>query len=196
MSFYSAEARGPTLLDLAGVLCAHGKLARFARTAARLSVPLEEDWRARALVGECAVRGAAAQVVRSERDEPLVRTAFRTDLLPLADTWNQAGDGEKTVPGGFVLDGPALRLWALVAGRPVEGGYEFALDPNAPRTHEPLVGELSALGLPCRRFGAGSDCPVLRLRGSRRLASLRELVGPSPQGAEPAWPGGPLRAAG
>jgi hypothetical protein len=78
----------------------------------------------------------------------------------------------------------------------VEGGYEFALDPSAPHTHEPLIGELAAIGLPCRPSGSGSDCPVLRVRGSRRLASLRELIGPSPRGAEPAWPVGPLRAVG
>ncbi|SFB09406.1 hypothetical protein SAMN05216266_104302 [Amycolatopsis marina] len=194
MSFYSAEARGPTLVDLAGVLCAHGALVCFGRTAARLSVTIEEDWRARALIREYAVRGAAAHVVRSDSDEILVRTAFRADLLPMADTWYPAG--VKAVPGEFTLDGPALRLWALVAGRPLEGGYELALDPATPHTHEPLAGALATIGLPGRPFGGGSIRPVVRVRGRRRLENLQELVGPSPRGAEPAWPGCPLRAAG
>lgn len=194
MSFYSAEARGPAVVDLAGVLCAHGQLVCFGRTAARLSVTMDEDWRARALVRECTLRGAAAHVVRSDLGTTLVRTAFRADLLPLANTWNPGGG--KTVPGEFTLDGPALRLWALAAGQPIEGGYLLSLDPDASHTHAPLVRALAALGLPCRSAAGGSERPALRVQGRRRLANLQELIGPSPQGAEPAWPGGSLRAAG
>lgn len=194
MSFYSAEARRPTVVDLAGVLCAHGQLVCFGRTAARLSVTVDEDWRARALIRECALRGAAAHVVRSDLGEPLVRTAFRADLLPLADTWNRPGG--KTVPAEFTLDGPALRLWALVAGRPTEGGYLLSLDQRAPHTHAPLVSALAALGLPCRPAADRSETPAVRVRGRRRLENLQELIGPSPQGAEPAWPTGHLSAVG
>jgi hypothetical protein len=41
--FFSAEASGPELADLAGLLCGPGQILGFGRTAARLSVPAGEQ---------------------------------------------------------------------------------------------------------------------------------------------------------
>ncbi len=60
LSFYSAEANQPQPGDLAGLLCCRGQLAEFARTAARLTLPVAEPWRARTLVAALAERGVTA----------------------------------------------------------------------------------------------------------------------------------------
>ena len=85
LSFFSAEARHPRVADLAGMLCGPGQAVGFGRgTAARLSVVVADDWRARSLVRACEERGVGAELDRSEADHPLVRTAFRADLTELA----------------------------------------------------------------------------------------------------------------
>jgi hypothetical protein len=186
LSFFSAEATGPRLADLSGVLCAQGQLVSFGRTAARLSVVVEEQWRAQVLAAEFRRRGADAQLASSEGGHPLVRTAFRVDLISLATAWNRGA--VKAVPAGFRLDGAKLRMWALAAGTPVERGYLLALDPRDPDSHTRLVAALGALGLPCPVVGPGAGGPALRVRGRRRLETLAELIGEPPPGAEAAWP--------
>ncbi len=194
ISFFSAEARGPRAGDLAGVLCGHGQVVSFGRTAARLSVELAEGLRARALAMECGRRGVTAEVTSSAEGQPLVRTPFRVDLLPLADDWCP-GAG-KEVPRRFLLDGPTLRMWVLACGIPTERGYLLPLDPDAPDTHDPLTAALGTIGLPAQRVGPKAGGPALRVTGKRRLATLEELVGRPPAGAEPLWPSPrPLRQA-
>ncbi|HEV7906568.1 MAG TPA: hypothetical protein VGP03_00370 [Pseudonocardiaceae bacterium] len=188
LSFYSAEARQPGVADLAGLLCGPGQAVSFARgTAARLSVVLHEQWRAKALSLACAERGVEAQVLATEEGHPLVRTAFRTDLSGLAARWLRGA--VKGVPREFDLDGSVLRLWALSAGKWVESGYVLGLDPHAPDTHEPLHAALAASGLPSTLLGVRGGGPALRVTGRRRLARLAELVGSPPRGvAEDTWP--------
>ncbi|MBE9374162.1 hypothetical protein IQ251_06845 [Saccharopolyspora sp. HNM0983] len=188
LSFFSAEARQPAIGDLAGVLCGPGQAVAFGRgTAARLSVVLDAEWRARSLAGACAERGVQAQVGRSDEGWPLVRTAFRADLTGLAGAWLRGAI--KSVPRGFTPDGAALRIWVLAAGRPEPGGYRLELDPHAPGTHGELAGALARCGLAAKPVGARSGQPALRLTGKRRLARLAELVGPVPDGAiERTWP--------
>ena len=83
-------------------------------------------------------RGHAATPVRTESGATALRTAFRCDLVELARAWTRGA--VKAVPPGWQLDGAALRMWALAAGRPDErGGYLLALDPHAPQTHLPLI---------------------------------------------------------
>ncbi|MER7010623.1 hypothetical protein ABT324_04245 [Saccharopolyspora sp. NPDC000359] len=188
LSFYSAEARQPVIADLAGLLCGPGQAVGFGRgTAARLSVVVDAEWRARSLVEACAQRGVEAELGRSDEGRPLVRTAFRTDLTGLAAQWLRGA--VKSVPAGYVPDGAALRIWALTAGSAEPSGYRLGLDPHAPDTHAPLAAALLGCGLPAKPVGPRAGGPALRVTGRRRLARLAELVGPTPDGAiERTWP--------
>ncbi|RJQ88593.1 hypothetical protein [Amycolatopsis panacis] len=195
ISLFSAEATGPGLADLAGLLCCQGQITGFGHTAARLTVVVEQPWRARVLARECRGRGADAQVVVADCGRPQVRTSFRVDLLGLADRWLRPGctgpaeqDSGKAVPGGFRLSGAMLRMWALAAGRPEPGGYLLGLDPLAPLMHEELVAALAPLGVQARLLGPKAEAPGLRITGRRRLDGLLELIGEAPAGAEDVWP--------
>jgi hypothetical protein len=178
LSFFSAEANPPVLDDLAGLLCCQGQVVSFGGTAARLSVVVDEPWRAQALVAACAERGVPAELTTSEEDSPLVRTPFRADLIGFAVDWTRGA--VKAVPPGLALDGAMLRLWAMAAGRWSEGGYLLGLDPRAPDTHEPLGGALARCGLAATMLGVRGGGPGLRVSGQRRLNRLAELVGGSP----------------
>lgn len=182
LSFYSAEARGPRVADLAGLLCGPGQAVGFGRgTAARLSVVVDDDWRARALVEACGERGVVAELGRSDSGHPAVRTAFRADLTELAGQWLRGA--VKSVPNGFVPDGSALRMWVLAAGHPTRGGYLLGLDPHVPETHGALVASLGRAGLSASLLRPRGGGPALRITGRRRLERLVELVGPAPAGA-------------
>ncbi|GAA3994850.1 hypothetical protein GCM10022247_13250 [Allokutzneria multivorans] len=191
LSFYSAEAAPPALGDLAGLLCAHGRLTGFGRgTAASVSVELAERWRAHALATACAELGVRTRLGWSERGRTVLGSPFRTDLTGLAEAWSRGG--AKRVPASFTLDGRALRVWALAAGRWQGPAYALGLDPDAPETHDPLLGVLTAAGLAATVIAASDGEPALRVTGRRRLARLAELVGPVPSGAAAAeWPARP-----
>lgn len=196
LSFFSADASAPSVADLAGVLCGPGQLASFAATAARLSVLVDERWRAEVLAAEFARRGVDAEVASSDAGHALVRTAFRADLIPLAAAWSRGA--VKAVPPDLRLDGPMLRLWLLASGRrpamdAPNGAYLLGLDPRAPDTHEPLVRAARGLGLlPDARAGATVGVrgggPAVRVTGAKRLRRLAELAGAPPSGAEHSWP--------
>jgi hypothetical protein len=183
---FSAEARPPQVSDLAGLLCGPGQISRFgAGDQARLSIVLPDSARAPAVTTACAAIGIPVTTVRTESGALALRTAFRCDLVGLAKAWTRGST--KCVPEEWQLDGPALRMWALAAGRPDErGGYLLALDPHAPEMHLPLIAAATRAGLPPARVGRGS---ALRISGTRRVARLVELVGPVPPGAATAeWP--------
>ncbi|OXM72160.1 MULTISPECIES: hypothetical protein [Amycolatopsis] len=186
MSLFSAEASGPDIADLTGVLCGQGQITGFARTAARLTVEVDEVWRARVLAAEFGRRGVSAELGRTEDGRPMIRTAFRSDLIGLARAW--LDDDGKSLPGRFRLTGAALRLWALAAGRPGVQGYLLAVDERAPDTHEPLAEAFRQVGLPAQLIGPKGGGPAVRVTGRRRLATLAELIGMPPPGAEPVWP--------
>ncbi|MFB9427930.1 hypothetical protein [Streptoalloteichus tenebrarius] len=188
LSFFSADARGPRVADLAGPLCGPGQAVSFGRgTAARVSAVVPDRWRADALLAACAERGVEAEIATSDEGSPLVRTAVRADLVPLAAGWLRGA--VKAVPPDFELDGPVLRLWALVAGRAVPGGYLMGLDPHAPDTHRSLAATLARAGLPATLVGPRGGGPGLRVSGRRRLGRLVELVGGPPAGCGPEdWP--------
>lgn len=186
LSFYSAEANPPQAGDLAGLLCCHGQLTEFARTAARLTLRVDAPWRARAVVRALKEHGVDATYTLTEDGEHGVRTAFRADLLPLAEDWTK--EGEKFAPSGLTLDGGALRLWVLAAGGWLAGSYLLGLDPEAPDTHDTVRGALSGAGLPAT-LQSGDEGPGLRISGRRRLGRLAELVGRPPSAAaETHWP--------
>lgn len=189
MSFFSAEADGPKVADLAGVLCGPGQIATFGRTAARLSVVVEQAWRARLLAAEFGVCGVEAEVTAattSEGGHLLVRTAFRSDLLGLATAFNRGA--VKSLPPGFRLDGGTLRLWTLACGSAGERGYLLPLDRRAPEMHRGLLSALGQIGLAGAIVGPRAGGPAVRVTGRRRLASFAELVGEPPDGAEDVWP--------
>jgi len=164
LSFYSAEANRPGAGDLAGLLCCGGQLAEFARTAARLTLRVDEAWRARALVRALAECGIDATRTVTEDGVPGLRTAFRADLTALAAEWTK--EGEKFAPSDLTLGGGALRLWVLAAGDWLGGGYVLGLDKAAPDTYD-----------------------TVRVSGRRRLRRLAELVGETPPAvAETHWP--------
>jgi hypothetical protein len=181
LSFYSAEASNPRVADLVGLLCGPGRVRVFAGSSARITVPVRDHWRASALVTAFGIRGVTVGRSVCEYTGDLeLRTAFRKDLLPLALAWGQ----RKQVPAGFTPDGSTLRLWALAAGRWVEGGYCLALDRVAPHTGDDLIEALARCGLPATAYAGG-----LRVRGRRRLARLAELVGRPPGlGNDAQWP--------
>jgi hypothetical protein len=186
LSLFSAEARAPRVGDLAGLLCGPGQIARFgAGDQARLSVVLADPGRAAALAAAAAATGVELGAVRTESGALALRSAFRCDLAALAQAWTRGA--VKAVPAEWHLDGPALRLWALAAGRADErGGYLLALDAHAPQTHLPLVAATTRLGVPPARISRG---PALRISGARRMSRLVELIGPAPAGLAAAeWP--------
>ena len=185
ISFFSAEASGPCPADLAGVLCGPGRIESFGRTAARFSVAVDEPWRARVLAAEFVRCGVDASVV-IEEGRWLVRTAFRIDLIGLANEWRLGS--VKVVPPGFRLTGAQLRLWALAAGRTGEHDYLLAVDEEAPQTHADLVDVLLWLGVTVRVVSTGGGGSAIRVAGRRRLATLGELLGIPPPAAERAWP--------
>ncbi|MCG8919856.1 hypothetical protein L6E12_29210 [Actinokineospora sp. PR83] len=189
MSIFSAEVSHPGVGDLAGLLCGPGRTAVFARATARLLLPVDDQWRANALVKACAERGVAAEVRTCEESGgPRLSTAFRRDLAPLASAWTDPAGG-KAVPDCFLPDGAALRMWVLAAGRWTEGGYLLPLDPAAPHTHAPLAEALLRCGLPATAPTAKGEVPGLRVVGRRRLARLLELVGPpAGPGCADQWP--------
>ena len=218
LSFFSADAHPRALTDLEGVLCAPARLSFFgARSAARLTVPLgvgsgaaEPDalraWRAHALRCAFRARGVEADVVDvpvlpgiGENDgpdaggepatRPELRSAFRRDLAALARSWGPDPSGAaRTLPPGFELDGPRLRLWVLAAGRREGRAYVLGLDPGVPATH----GVLLAPGRPAGLAAEPDDdpeAPGLRIGRVRAKARLAELVGARPRSVhDGVWP--------
>src|SRR3954469_14206134 len=115
MSFFSAEAMQPAVEDLSGLLCGQGRVAQFAHAAARLTAPVGESWRLRALREAFAERSVKTETATTDEGHTLVRTAFRNDLIPLADAWTE--HATKAVPKGLALDGAILRVWVTAYGR-------------------------------------------------------------------------------
>ncbi len=195
LSLFSAGARTSGVADLAGLLCGPGQVVRFGGGAtARLSIVLADQGRADALLAECVQREVPAELVDTPTGATVLRTAFRADLVALADGW--ARGAVKAVPSGFELDGANLRIWMLGAGVDASA---IALDPQAPGTHAALHAAATRAGLVGAVHHGRGGRPVLRFAANRRVrARLAELVGPAPAGFDPGrWPqsGQPARQA-
>lgn len=151
LSLFSAEARPTSLADLGGLLCGPGRVLRFGGgVTARISLDAAGDGRVRALRAAAAPFGLVFELGDLSCVGRELRTAYRRDLAGLARAW--AGPTEKRVPADFQLDGTALRLWVLAAGRPDgRGGYLLPLDGGACGTHDPLITAATRLGLPPAR---------------------------------------------
>jgi hypothetical protein len=187
LSFFSADLVDPAVEDLAGILAAHGQLVTTAG-ATRVSVVVEDRWRATELAELVRACGIEAETGVSEEGRPLVRSAASAALGPLRASWTKGA--VKTVPPGWVPGGRALRAWTLAAGRVDDAGFVLGLDPHAVDTHLPLAAALSRAGLAATLLSARGGGPGLRVSGRRRLLRLAETVGVAPEGAAGAgaWP--------
>jgi len=187
LSFFSAESVPPAVADLTGVLAASGQVVSVG-DGARLSVVVDELWRARALAGMITEAGLQAEITRTEEDTPLVRTAVDVRLVDIAAQWTRGA--VKTVPPQWLPGPRELRAWTLAAGFPDADRYLLGLDPHAPDTHSPLASALMRVGIAPTLIGTRGARPALRISGRRRLSRLVENVGEPPDDAEAlsAWP--------
>jgi len=187
LSFFSAESVPPAVADLTGVLAAAGQVVMVGG-GARLSVVVEELWRARALAHMMTEAGLDAEITRTEEDTPLVRTSVDVRLVGIATDWTRGA--VKTVPPQWLPGPRELRAWTLAAGVPEADRYLLGLDPHAPDTHSPLASALMRVGIAPTLIGTRGSRPALRISGRRRLSRLVENVGEPPDdtAALSAWP--------
>ena len=190
LSFFSAESVPPAVSDLAGILAAPGQVVLLGsgKKGARLSVVVDQTWRAEALVEMIECAGLHAEIARTEENTPLVRTAVDPRLLAMARVWTRGA--VKTVPAQWLPGPRELRVWTLAAGAPEHDRYLLGLDPHAPDTHSPLAAALMRVGIAPTLIGTRGGRPALRICGRRRLLRLVENVGEPPDGAEALsqWP--------
>lgn len=191
LSFFTAESVPPAVADLSGVLAASGQIVMVGARdvqGARLSVVVDQLWRASALAEMIHAAGLEPEIARTEEDTPLVRTAVSQLLCPIAAEWTRGA--VKTVPPRWLPGPRELRAWALAAGIPEADRYLLGLDPHAPDTHSPLASALMRVGIAPTLIGTRGSRPALRISGRRRLSRLVENVGDPPDdpGALPLWP--------
>jgi hypothetical protein len=187
LSFFSAESVPPAVTDLTGVLAATGQVVMVGM-GARLSVVVEQAWRADALAEMIDEAGLDAEISRTDEDNPLVRTAVDSRLVMIAAEWTRGA--VKTVPPQWLPGPRELRAWVLAAGTPEADRYLLGLDPHAPDTHSPLASALMRVGIAPTLIGTRGARPALRISGRRRLSRLVENVGEPPDDARAfsEWP--------
>ncbi len=95
LSFFSAESVPPTVGDLTGVLAAAGQIVTVG-SGARLSVVVDQLWRAQALAEMIEEAGLVAEITQTDEQTPLVRTAVDVKLRHIAREWTRGA--VKTVP--------------------------------------------------------------------------------------------------
>ncbi|EFG77549.1 hypothetical protein HMPREF0591_2569 [Mycobacterium parascrofulaceum ATCC BAA-614] len=191
LSFFTAESVPPAVADLSGVLAASGQIVMVGGPeahGARLSVVVDQAWRAAALAEMIREAGLAPEIGRTDEDTPLVRTAVTPALVSLAAEWTRGA--VKTVPPRWLPGPRELRAWTLAAGHPEGDHYLLGLDPHAPDTHSPLASALMRVGIAPTLIGTRGGRPALRISGRRRLSRLVENVGEAPDGvdASSVWP--------
>jgi hypothetical protein len=187
LSLFGVEATVPTPDDLAGLLAGPGQVVRMGGTA-RVSVVVEERWRAATLVAEMREHGFAATCVATVDEHLSVRTPYSSTLAPLAAAWLHGA--LKLPPPGFAMGGRRLRLWTAAAG--YRDGFDLALRLGRCEDSVEITMQraLATVGLPTEILaGNARSGPALRLSGRRRLARLAEIIGDPPTAApEGAWP--------
>lgn len=143
LSLFGVEARPPTPMDLEGLLVGAGEVGRMGGTA-KVSIEVEDAWRAQVLRAECEQRGLVVSCEPTGvEDRWTVRTAYAALLAPLAARWL---DGTRKVcPADLVLDGRRLRLWVAAAGSwDGQRAYLLRLAPSRPRLPEEEAQETAA----------------------------------------------------
>ena len=159
LSLFGVEAAAPAPGDLAGLLAAPGQVVRMGGTA-RVSVVVEDRWRAAILVAEMRLRGLPATCVSTVDEHIGVRTAYSAVLAPLASAWLRGAI--KLPPAGFALKGRRLRLWMAAAG------YHRL----AERRRSEWVGPMSRQPFSCAVSWGPSDCRA------RRAVAWTGRIGP------------------
>ncbi|AGM27060.1 Uncharacterised protein [Mycobacteroides abscessus] len=180
LSFFSAESVPPEVTDLAGLLAGPGQVV-VSGAGARISVVVDQPWRALALAEMITETGLQAEVGHTEtgtENHPLVRTAIDPAILPIAREWTRGA--VKTVPAQWLPGARELRAWVLAAGSPEADRYLLGLDPHAPDTHSPLAAALMRVGIAPTLIGTRGANPALRISGRRRLGRLLENIGEPP----------------
>ncbi|MGB3484552.1 MAG: hypothetical protein WBB07_20335 [Mycobacterium sp.] len=187
LSFFSAESVPPAVTDLTGLLAAGGQVV-LQDSGARLSVVVDQLWRAAALAEMIAEAGLEPEIGRTDENTPLVRTAVDPRLTRIAQDWTRGA--VKTVPPLWLPGPRELRAWTLAAGSPEADRYLLGLDPHAPDTHSPLASALMRVGIAPTLIGTRGARPALRISGRRRLSRLVENVGEPPGDVEAftQWP--------
>ncbi len=187
LSFFSAESVPPAVTDLTGVLAAAGQIVTVGG-GARLSVVVDQVWRAEALGQMIDEAGLTAEITETDEHTPLVRTGVDPRLRLMAGEWTRGA--VKTIPPVWLPGPRELRAWTLAAGSPDADRYLLGLDPHAPDTHSPLASALMRVGIAPTLIGTRGARPALRIGGRRRLSRLVENVGEPPEiaGALPFWP--------
>lgn len=191
LSFFSAEAVPPAVADLTGLLAAPGQVVLVGagkEQGARLSVVVDELWRAEALAEMISDVGLDPQIARTDENHPLVRTGVEPQLVAIAADWTRGA--VKTVPPQWLPGPRELRAWALASGTLEPAGYLLGLDPHAPDTHSPLASAMMRIGIAPTLIGTRGSRPALRISGRRRLTRLVETVGepPADAAALTQWP--------
>jgi hypothetical protein len=191
LSFFTAESVPPAVADLCGVLAASGQVVRVGASdaqGARLSVVVDQSWRAAGLAEMIQEAGMVPEISRTEEGTPLVRTAVERSLTTIAREWTRGA--VKTVPPRWLPGPRELRAWTLAAGGPEGDHYLLGLDPHAPDTHSPLASALMRVGIAPTLIGTRGVHPALRITGRRRLSRLVENVGEPPDDPDalPLWP--------
>jgi hypothetical protein len=191
LSFFTAEAVPPAVADLSGVLAASGQIVMVGAPdvqGARLSVVVDQLWRATALAEMIREAGLVPEIARTDEDTPLVRTAVNPSLTTMATEWTRGA--VKTVPPRWLPGPRELRAWTLASGAPEGDHYLLGLDPHAPDTHSPLASALMRVGIAPTLIGTRRGRPALRISGRRRLSRLAENVGEPPRDADALvlWP--------
>ena len=187
LSFFTAESVPPSVTDLSGVLAASGQIV-LVGAGARLSVVVDQLWRASALAEMILEAGLVPEIARTDEQTPLVRTAVNPMLTDIAAEWTRGA--VKTVPSRWLPGPRELRAWTLAAGSLEGDHYLLGLDPHAPDTHSPLASALMRVGIAPTLIGTRGGRPALRISGRRRLSRLVENVGEPPGDAEALaqWP--------
>lgn len=181
LSFFSAESVPPAVADLTGILAAPGQVVLVgsgSQMGARLSVVVEQVWRAEALAEMIVEAGLQPEIARTDENTPLVRTAVDAQLVAIAGDWTRGA--VKTVPPQWLPGPRELRAWTLAAGTPEADRYLLGLDPHAPDTHSPLASAMMRVGIAPTLIGTRGPRPALRISGRRRLSRLVENVGEPP----------------
>ncbi|KLI09998.1 hypothetical protein A5731_08740 [Mycolicibacterium conceptionense] len=182
LSFFSAESVPPAVADLTGVLAGPGQVVLASvggQQAARISVVVDELWRAHGLAEMISDAGLISEISRTDENNPLVRTALDPQLMLIAGAWTRGA--VKTVPAGWLPGSRELRAWTLAAGTfEADDRYLLGLDPHAPDTHAALAEAMMRVGIAPTLIGTRGSHPALRISGRRRLSRLVENVGEPP----------------
>jgi len=187
LSLFGVEATAPGAEDLDGLLAGPGQVVRMGGTA-RVSVVVDDMWRAAALTVEMRVRGFAATCVATVDERLGVRTPYSATLAPLARAWLRGA--LKFPPAGYALDGRRLRLWMMAAGQRDNLDVVLRLGRCEDAAPVTMQRALASIGLPAEILtGSARSGPALRVSGRRRLTRLAEIVGDPPSSAPSGiWP--------